>query len=197
MSLRAMTPTAKKVLAWELLEHGTPLFLAGRRRFRGLGDVCVVMPGGSRVCGADATSISGSLAQQQQTGTVVHPAEGRAAMGGQSTFTTHAPMNPAVSSALAQAQWIYNANPANLTQNQWALLQSAGLIPNTLPWTSASQLPNAQVAAIAALPTATADLMLGSFDLTAFMASVPWWGWALGAGGLVFLFAGKQKKGRR
>jgi hypothetical protein len=184
-----MTPSAKKVLAWELLEHGTPLFL-GRHHRRRLGDVCVVMPGGSRVCGADATSIAGSVAQ---------PAEGRAAMGGQATFTTQSGgLSPTVSAVLSQAQYIYNSNPALLSQNQWALLQSAGIIPNTLSWTSASQLPNAQVAAIAALPTAAgADIMLGNFDLTAFVASVPWWGWALGAGGLVFLFAGKQKKGRR
>jgi hypothetical protein len=98
---------------------------------------------------------------------------------------------------LAQAQAVYNSNPAALTQNQWALLQSAGIIPSTLPYTSASSLPTSQsTAAAAATAPASTDIMLGTFDLTQFVESVPWWGWALGAGGVLLLW-NSGKRGRR
>jgi hypothetical protein len=214
-----MTPAAKKMLAWELLEHGTPLFL-GRTRRR-LGDVCAVTAGGSRVCSADATATQGSLANMLQACPMLAVP---ACPPGQYHPLGPAPCNtpsatclpaggrypsffqgggiaavgvPTVAQLLAQAQAVYNQNPANLTANQWALLQSAGIIPSTLPFTSASQLPGAQAAAVAAIPTTGSDIMLGSFDLTQFVGSVPWWGWALGAGGLLFLFHGQQKRGRR
>ena len=204
MNPRTLTPSAKKMLTWELLERGVPVFL-GRSRKR-LGDVCVVTAGGSRVCGADATAISGSLAQTNPnavTGATMFATTYPSYFqnGGIQSLRINpgsGPAVPSVTSLLAQAQAVYNSNPAALTQNQWALLQSAGIIPSTLPYSSASQLPNSQTAALAAVPTATTgDIMLGSFDLTAFVGSVPWWGWALGAGGLLFAFSGPQKRGRR
>lgn len=206
-----MTPTARKMLAWELIEHGAPAMLG---RFRGLGDVCVVTAGGSRVCSADATATSGSLAQTNPNA-VSRAARWSANMQIPSFFQNGGISNglyinpgiplpggsaqpmPSVTGVLAQAQAIYNQNPAALTQNQWALLQSAGIIPSTLPYSSASSLPAAQSAAAAAATTpATTDIMLGTFDLTQFVESVPWWGWALGAGGVFLLWRGGGK-GRR
>lgn len=218
MNPRALTPAAKKMLAWELLEHGAPMFL-GRTRKR-LGDVCVVTAGGSRVCSADATSVQGSLANMMQSCSDVAfppcPAGQYRPSGPAPCYTPSAtclpmpkvgPTSIGVQNAIAaaptvqqlfqQALTVYNSNPAALTQNQWALLQSGGIIPSTLPYSSASQLPNSQTTALAAVPTTPGDIMLGTFDLTAFVGSVPWWGWALGAGGLLFAFSSQQKRGRR
>jgi hypothetical protein len=184
--MNKLTPTQNKVLAWELIEHGAPAFL-GRPRRR-LGDVCTVVAGGSRVCSADATATSGSL-MQAHPNLVNRVTSGQYSQGGNS-----------IGNALALAQAVYNSNPAALTQNQWSLLQSAGIIASTLPFSSASQLPASQAtAATAAVPTtASTDIMLGTFDLTAFVEGIPWWGWAIGAGGVLLLMRGSgQKRGRR
>jgi len=194
-----MTPAARKMLAWELLEHGAGPAMLGR--LHRLGDVCTVMPGGSRVCGADATAISGSLAQTNPRAisranmlATNYPIPG----GIPGIRVVATPQTPSVLSVLAQAQAVYNQNPAGLTQNQWSLLQSAGIIPNTLPYSSAAQLPSSQsAAATAAVAPASTDIMLGTFDLTQFVESVPWWGWALGAGGVFFLLSNSKKGGRR
>jgi len=198
--MKQLTPTQNKMLAWEMFEHGVAPAVLGRRRR--LGDVCVVTAGGSRVCSADATSIQGSLANTNLNLNPGIPMNIPSFFqhGGFSAVSTLLPQGgvPTVASALALAQAIYNSNPANLTQNQWALLQSAGVIPSTLPYSSAAQLPASQsTAATAAATPATTDIMLGTFDLTQFVASIPWWGYALGAGGLLFLFSGSQKRGRR
>jgi hypothetical protein len=42
------------------------------------------------------------------------------------------------------------------------------------------------------------DIVVGGFDLTAFVSAVPWWGWAIGAGGIILLMSsGGQSRGRR
>jgi len=194
--MRQLTPTQNKLLAWEIVRQSAPAMLG---RFRGLGDVCVVTQGGSRVCSADATATSGSLAQTNPR--AVTRANRMVNTGIPLQVSTSGPLRmqvPTVANTLATAQSVYNSNPAALTQNQWALLQSAGVIPSTMPFTSASSLPASQSTAAAAATTTTAstDIMLGGFDLTQFVESVPWWGWALGAGGAFYLMT-RGGKGRR
>jgi len=60
-----------------------------------------------------------------------------------STPVTTPATNPASSisaTSLASILQIYNTNPAALTAAQWATLQQAGIIPSTLPYSSAGLL---------------------------------------------------------
>jgi hypothetical protein len=97
---------------------------------------------------------------------------------------------------LAQLQSIAQTNPSSLTQGQWAQLQAAGTIPNTLPYSSASQLATA-------LPTTADDTSLStvSTDLSTTFSNAlnttygpfPLWGWLV-AGGAAWLFLGKHRR---
>ncbi len=58
--------------------------------------------------------------------------------------------------ALAAAQQSYATNPSSLTQQQWTLLQQAGVIPNQLPYSAASTLgPSGSTASTGSCPAST------------------------------------------
>jgi len=89
---------------------------------------------------------------------------------------------------LAQLQQLAQTNPSALTTQQWAMLQAAGTVPSTLPYSSASQLSTA------APTTDTSAAPASSFDLSADYAGIPLWGWLAGGGLILFLVM--NKKGR-
>jgi len=103
---------------------------------------------------------------------------------------------------IAQAQ--LNSNPCGLTATQWSLLQANNVVPSTLPYASACQLPGASagvsvLASDSSSTDTTSDLTASLFPANFSWTDVttwPWWMWAGAAGGAYLLFAGK-KKGRR
>jgi hypothetical protein len=97
---------------------------------------------------------------------------------------------------VAEAQ--LNSNPCGLTSSQWALLQANNILPSTLPYASACQLPGAS----AGVPVLASDstMVAGSSILPAgfSLSNLPWWAWAGVLGGGAYLaFSGKKKRGRR
>ena len=119
------------------------------------------------------------------------------------------PQNP-TGVSLATAQALLQSNPSLLTSAQWQQLQQAGLVANTVPYSSASQVPStssaidpatgvpyatelatAQAGTAAAAPTTGTDIgtMLGTT-----YAGLPLYLWLLiGGGGAYFM---SQKRGR-
>lgn len=203
--MSGMDANVKRLIAAEILEHGviTPMITLGKyihrgyvlptpsrlrglgyvRRFRGMGDVCTTVAGGSRVCSPGTPSpvalkiqnrIANGFSPTPYTGPgyvrVSLPATpvlyNQSPSGSQPTTVRAVVTRPQVPSAnalLASAMAIYNTNPAALSQNQWSQLQAAGVIPSTLPYSSASQLPNAASAAAATTTTtATTATDLGT-----------------------------------
>ena len=117
------------------------------------------------------------------------------------------PQNPQNSQALAAAMALYASNPSLLTSQQYQLLQQAGVIANTVPYSSVSQIPASGgsgtssstndpqcVAAVCTggpYPNCTCAAAATS-GLSADYAGLPLWGWlAIGAGG-VYLFTRKR-----
>jgi len=192
----ALDLPARSVLAAELIEHGLVWPALGRwQRFRGLGrslgDVCTVLQGGSRVCSPGTPQpLPGWVANAG-----LAPNPGSLWPPGSGWTPRYRPASPGLTQnqALAQAMSVYNTNPQNLTANQWALLQSAGVIPSTLPYSSAGQLATAAAAPTVAATTTTTD----GGGILDFLGSIPWWGYAIAAGGAIFLMSGSGKRGRR
>ena len=126
--------------------------------------------------------------------------------------------NPTNSQALAAAQALLATNPSLLSQQQFQMLQAAGLVSNTLPYSSVSQItpttpltsstaavndPNCVAAGCTGGPypncTCAAAAATSSFDLGTALsttyAGLPLYLWL--AGGLgVYLLMG-HKSGRR
>ena len=107
---------------------------------------------------------------------------------------------------LAQLQQLAQTNPAALTPQQFAALQSAGTIASTVPYSSAPQLAT-PAAAGAIDPQCVAAGMTGgpypnctalpsaagaSLDFSQPYAGIPLWGWIAG-GGLVLILVLKKK----
>jgi hypothetical protein len=122
------------------------------------------------------------------------------------------PQNP-TGSALATAQALLQANPSLLNATQWTLLQQAGLVANTVPYSSASQVNTSSgavdpatgqtyaselAAAQAGLATTAAATTTSTFDISTMLSTaylgLPLYLWLAGGVG-VYLFMGR--KGRR
>jgi hypothetical protein len=198
MEMAELDLPARSVLAAELIEHGLVWPALGRwTRFRGFGDVCTVLQGGSRVCSSGTPQQLPNWVQNAGLQPVVGwtpPIQPNTGTGtpGQGWSPRYRPLSPGISQnvALAQAMSVYNTNPGNLSANQWALLQSAGVIPSTLPYSSAGQLATAAAAPVA-VTTTTTD------GISDFLSSIPWWGYAIAGVGAFFLLSGSGKGGRR
>lgn len=68
---------------------------------------------------------------------------------------------------LAQLIQIYQTNPTALTQSQWSQLQAAGIIPSTLPYSSASLIaPTTGTLATGSIATAGEDPMCLAAGMT-------------------------------
>jgi hypothetical protein len=106
---------------------------------------------------------------------------------------------------LTLAQQTLQNNPSALTATQWQLLQNAGLVPGTLPYSSASLVGSGTSTAIdpatgipysqevaSAAPASTFDI---SAALQNTYAGLPLFVWLLIAGGGYFFLSGG--KGRR
>jgi hypothetical protein len=126
------------------------------------------------------------------------------------------PLNPSGAStqALAAAQILLQTNPGLLTQQQFTLLQQAGLVSNTIPYSEVSQItptssalttstatvndPNCVAAGCTGGPypnctcAAAASSDLGT-TLSTDYAGVPLYGWLAGGGLLLFMFMGKRR----
>lgn len=110
------------------------------------------------------------------------------------------------SQALQVAQALLASNPSLLTQEQFTLLQQAGLISTSLPYSSVSQItPTAGTAISTASSSDASELAaaqagtssssdIGS-TLSATYAGLPLYLWLLIGGGAAFLFMGRS--GRR
>jgi hypothetical protein len=185
---------------------------ARRRDVRGLG-IAVSLPGFVRPVGGGSGP----------------PVRGSGGIPGGS-LRWHIPFGPPVSAppspappggsisglTLQQLLQIYNTNPSALTAAQWTELQQAGVIPSTLPYSSASLLPTSGSAVAAGNPLSSAGsdpqcLALGMAggpypNCSPATAAVPTdffstqYGpltgleWVLVGGGAYFLFF--RKKGR-
>jgi hypothetical protein len=202
MEVAELSLPARSVLAAELLEHGVVWPALGRwTRFRGMGDVCTVLQGGSRVCSPGTPQQLPNWVQNAGTSNIVvgpslqAPNTTPSATPGSGWSPRYRPSSPGISqnALLAQAMSVYNQNPGNLTANQWSQLQAAGVIPSTLPYSSAGQLATA-AAAPAAATTTTTTTDLGT-EISDFFSSIPWWGYAIAGVGAYFLFF-SGKKGR-
>ena len=124
--------------------------------------------------------------------------------------------NPTNSQALAAAQALLATNPSLLSQQQFQMLQAAGLVSNTLPYSSVSQItpttpltsstaavndPNCVAAGCTGgpypncvCPATTSSTDIGTVLSTTY-AGLPLYLWlAIGGGALFFL---TQKSGRR
>jgi hypothetical protein len=205
MEVAELDLPARSVLAAELLEHGVVWPALGRwTRFRGMGDVCTVLQGGSRVCSSGTPQQlpnwvqNAGLQNPIATSGWTPPIQANTGTGtpGQGWSPRYRPSSPGISQnvALAQAMSVYNTNPGNLSANQWAQLQAAGVIPSTLPYSSAGQLATAAAAPAAATTTAPTDL---GTQISDFLGSIPWWGYAIAGVGAFFLLSGSGKGGRR
>lgn len=113
--------------------------------------------------------------------------------------------------ALNVALALYNSNPSLLTAQQWSLLQSAGIVASTLPYSSAglvstgqqaidpntgqtyaSELSAAQAAAgVAGSTASTSDI--GS-TLSAVYGGLPLWLWLVIGGGGFYLFTNRGRR---
>lgn len=126
------------------------------------------------------------------------------------------PLNPTNSQALAAAQALLATNPSFLTPQQFAMLQAAGLVSNTLPYSSVSQItptngiapalastvndPNCIAAGCTGGPypnctcaaTATSSTDIGTMLDTTY-AGLPLYLWLIVGGGGLYLMT---KKGR-
>jgi hypothetical protein len=113
---------------------------------------------------------------------------------------------------LALAQQVLATNPSSLTPQQWSQLQSAGLVPSTLPYSSAASLsPTITTGASTAdassaidpttgVPYATelAEAEAGSSSsattaLTTTYAGLPLYLWLIIGGGGVYLLSGRRR----
>jgi hypothetical protein len=123
------------------------------------------------------------------------------------------PQNPQNSQALAAAQALLASNPSLLTPQQFAMLQAAGLVSNTLPFSSASQIPSAYASASAVstvndqnciaagctggpYPNCTCAAAASSTDIGTMLdttyGGLPLYLWLLIAGGGLFLLTSKR-----
>jgi hypothetical protein len=208
MEVAELSLPARSVLAAELLEHGVVWPALGRwTRFRGFGDVCTVLQGGSRVCSSGTPQQLPNWVQnaglQNPIATTgwTPPLQANTGTGtpGQGWSPRYRPSSPGISQnlALAQAMSVYNTNPGNLSANQWSQLQAAGVIPSTLPFSSAGQLASSAAAtnAAAAAAAATPSTDIGT-EISDFISSVPWYVWAGGTVLVVYLMGGSGKRGR-
>jgi hypothetical protein len=109
---------------------------------------------------------------------------------------------------MAVAQSLLQTNPGALTQAQWNLLQQAGLVASTVPYSSAgqvnsggaidpatgqtyaSELAAAQAAATATAATSTAPSIGTTLSTT--YAGLPLYLWLVGGVGAYFLLSGKR-----
>jgi len=88
---------------------------------------------------------------------------------------------------------MYATNPASLTADQWAQLQAAGLIPQTLPYSQASVV---QAGATTAAPAPDpSTLATGSTDIGSTLSQnyggLALWQW-LAIGGAAYLIFGRK-----
>ena len=180
----------------------------------------IAYPGGSRRAPSTNTSTV-----QTGRGSVWGGGSGIApAWGGQGPSTWSAgsspygstAQNPTNSQALAAAQALLATNPSLLSQQQFQMLQAAGLVSNTLPYSSVSQItpttpltsstaavndPNCVAAGCTGgpYPNCVCPATASSTDigtvLSTTYAGLPLYLWlAIGGGALFFL---TQKSGRR
>jgi hypothetical protein len=147
-----------------------------KRTFWGLGDVCTVDVNNNRVCGPSPAGLGIAvlrpLSIAPRTATIM-PAWGAnpprniiGIVGIQKPITpvNGTPAYPIVppeggwnygtvsgvnATTMAQLIQQYNSNPTSLTPQQWAQLQQAGVIPSTLPYSSASLVPTSSNAGTA------------------------------------------------
>lgn len=97
--------------------------------------------------------------------------------------------------ALAVAQALLATNPSLLTQDQFTMLQQAGLISGTLPYSSVSQInAPAGTPALPAVPVAAPATDIGSM-LSQSFAGLPLYLWLIIGGGGAFLLS--RSGGRR
>lgn len=124
------------------------------QRRRGLGDVCSVDRLGNRVCGPNPSGFGMTIARPIQGTIRFSPISERVPVtppistianpqtppwGGWNPVYSSGSGNAGITATqLAQLIQIYNSNPQALTASQWAQLQMAGIIPSTLPYSSAS-----------------------------------------------------------
>lgn len=166
-----------------------PRGLHGYRR--GMGDTAVVLSNGARV--------SGGAARSNLRFPINRP---DAPVSRPSAPATKAPQNrfqrggsggiQPGGTNLAQLQQIAQTNPASLTPQQFAMLQAAGTIPNTLPYSSASLLPTPTTAADTTTAVVSTDALGG---LSTDYSGLPLWGWiGLAVGGIYFF---TSRSGRR
>jgi hypothetical protein len=138
-----------------------------QRTFRGLGDVCTVDVNNNRVCGPSPAGLGIAVLRPVSIAPRISGGGGPVAWGANPprniigivgvskpiTPVTGTPAYPIVppvggwnygtvsgvnATTMAQLIQQYNSNPASLTPEQWAQLQQAGVIPSTLPYSSAS-----------------------------------------------------------
>lgn len=83
------------------------------------------------------------------------------------------------------------SNPSLLTQQQFNMLQAAGLISGTLPYSSVSQIGSPLTNSSTAVPDPTATVSSGT-DISSVFSAIPLWGWVAAGGLAIFLFSGKR-----
>jgi hypothetical protein len=97
--------------------------------------------------------------------------------------------------ALAAAQLLLQTNPGALTPLQWQMLQQAGLLAGTLPYSSAGAVTTSN----GTTPASTAPAPSSSIDIGATLnadyAGMPLWAWIAASMGAYFLFF--KQGGRR
>lgn len=124
------------------------------------------------------------------------------------------PLNPQNSQALAAAQALLATNPSLLSSQQFAMLQAAGLVSNTLPYASVSQIQASTPLTSSALATvndpqcaaagctggpypqctcaaAAAGTDIGSMLQTSY-GGLPLYLWLIIGGGGLYLFTSKR-----
>ena len=202
------------------------MYAVTQRRGR-LGDVCSVMANGSRVCGPTPTQpVGGQLASRVPRSYAiparsdgartpqppVYAPSGSGYAGapwGQKTPQPYGSSSPGGNlnaqslqtsgMNLAQLQALAQTNPSALTPGQLAVLQAAGTVASTLPYSSAASLATTAPSGIDpttgisyAQEAATAAAGTGSMDLSTAYAGIPLWGWLAG-GGLAVMLIMKRK----
>ena len=110
--------------------------------------------------------------------------------------------------ALQAAQALYSTNADLLSPQQWTLLQNAGIIPSTLPYSSAGLVNTAATAASATsgaidpttgvpyateLAEASASSSSGLGALSTDYSGLPLYAWLLGGGVLLYVIMGKRR----
>jgi hypothetical protein len=105
---------------------------------------------------------------------------------------TPAPTDGSGGLNLAQIQQLANTNPGALTSAQWAILQSAGTIASTLPYSSASQLAVAGQVPVSSDGSVAPSSGLDLSVLSTLYGPLPLWAWLLVGGGGLWLLSGRR-----